>query len=526
VHDELAREQHERYGVCERHRGDAVTVKRGAFVLLAATLVVSRAHADARAEAAARQALTQARTQHAAHHYDRALTVLAAAEKACEPDRCSATLLAQLLRDIGTMQILDGDEEKGRSNFASALSFDSSIELNASYAVDDIRAIWNDVKSNGGAATHEQPSGDFDHTPAAEQKRDVPLPVYIEYHGSAHPSSLVVRYQGPGMTSFKRLKLARVGSGWGGVLPCGASKTGVLRYYFQGFDSDDLPILDGGDKRHPYTVPIRDSIQGRLPHLPGHRAPTMCGEGLDEETTSESTEPTTHPSTTAATAPRGFSRVWIGIAAGIDFTILPGGKDVCSRSTGGPPLDPNWACTSDTPVVDADFPSQAENPTLVPGQAGNVTSGVQPANVRVKVTLDYAITQNLLVGAAVGYVADAYQGGVGVHFPPIHLEARGTWVFGDEPLVHAGFAPFITLAAGVAEYDTNLTVTVAQNNIAGERPVQAWHVGGPGFVALASGARFAFSPRAAFSLGVRATLGFGTSTFPAFGPEIALQFGL
>ena len=47
------------------------------------------------------------------------------------------------------------------------------------------------------------------------------------------------------------------------------------------------------------------------------------------------------------------------------------------------------------------------------------------------------------------------------------------------------------------EYDATLTVTVSQNNVAGQQPVQAWHVGGPGFVALEGGVRYAFSARAA-----------------------------
>ncbi len=489
------------------------------------------AHADARAEAAARQALTRARAQHAAHHYSQALTILNAAEKSCEPDRCSPNLLAQLLRDIGTMQILDGDEDKGRSNFAAALAFDGALDLNPAYAANDVRAIWNGVKSgSGGGPSANQPSGDFDHTPAPEQKKDVPLPVYVEYHGSAHPSSVVVKYQAPGTSTFKRLKLVRVGSGWGQIIPCGASKLGTLRYYFQGFDSDDLPILDGGDKRHPYTVAIRESVQTH-PHLPGHRAPTTCGEGLDEEETA--TEQPTEGGTGTGTEPpptthigHGFARIWIGIAGAVDFTVLPAGTSVCSRNTSdGTQSDPNWSCTSDTPEG-IDFPKTAsENLSLASGKAGNVTSGLQPANVRIKLTFDYAITQNLLIGAAFGYVAGAYQGGISPHFAPIHLEVRATWVFGSEALSHVGFAPFATLAAGLGEYDANLTILVSQTGVSGQRPVQAWHVGGPGFAALAGGARFAFSQRAALLIGARATIGFGVGTFPAFGPEIGLQAG-
>ncbi len=378
------------------------------------------------------------------------------------------------------------------------------------------------VASTARSQTVEQPSGDFEHTPAPEQKKDIPLPVFVEYRGSAHPASVVVRYAMPGSSSFRRLPLRRVGSGWGNVIPCGAVKLGTVRYYFQGLDGEGLPILDGGDKRHPYTVVVKDHLDGPPPHLPGRRAPTMCGEGVEDEDAPVDTRPMNTPSSST----KAYARFWVGVSGSIDFTVVPNGNDVCSRASGGGPTDPNWTCTSNTPEG-IDFPvDNNESGTLVQGKAGSVNSGLEPANVRVKLTFDYAITQNLMVGIAFGFVAGAYQGGIAPRFPPIHIEARATWIFGAEPLSQVGFAPFVQLAGGVAEYDANLAITVTQNNIAGSRPVQAWHVGGPGFVALGGGVRFAFSPRVAMFLSARATAAFGASFFPAFGPELGLQAGL
>ncbi len=499
-------------------RGDAVKLERFAIALTASAIVFTArdATAGAREEAAAKNALARAHTQHASRHYNRALQILSQAEKECEPDRCSPSTIAMLFRDMGTMQVLNGDEEQARGNFAAAISFDASIDLDQAYASNEVRAAWSAVKS----PQTEQPSGDFDHTPAPAQKENVPLPVYVEYHGSAHPASVVVRYEQNG--SYRRLALVHIGSGWGNVIPCGASKLGTLHYYFQGLDSEGLPVLDGGDKRHPYGVSIKANIDGQAPHLPGHRAPTTCGEGLTEDEEGHSETQPTPPETNA---PKRFARVWIGVSAAIDFTVLPAGNDVCARDTNGNPTDSNWSCTSDTPEG-LNFPaSQTENATLVQGDSGKVVSGVQTSNVRVKATFDYAVTSNLLLGAAFGFVAGAYGGSVSPKFPPIHIEARGTWVFGNEPLAQAGFAPYVEIAGGVAEYDANLTITVNQNTFTGSRPVQAWHVGGPGFLALEGGLRYAFSARAAFILGMRATAAFGTSFFPAFGPDIALVFG-
>ena len=220
-----------------------------------------------------------------------------------------------------------------------------------------------------------------------------------------------------------------------------------------------------------------------------------------------------------------FVRVWIGVSGAMDFTVLPGGTDVCTRNADGSASDGNWSCTNDTPEG-TDFPAtKSENASLVQGKAGSVTSGVQPANVRVKATFDYAVTQNLLLGGAVGYVAGTYNGTITSHFVPMHLEVHGTWLFGTAPLSRVGFAPFVQLAGGVGEYDSNLTIMVEQNGVPGARPVQAWHVGGPGFVAFETGLRYAYSARAGLFLGARATAAFGTSFFPAFGPDITLQIG-
>ncbi len=258
-------------------KGPARALALGLALALVA-LAPRTAFAGARQEAGAKRDLARAKAEHRAHRDTAALATLKRAESACEPDNCTPETLAAVLRDLGSLQVLRGDEERGRSNFSAALSFDPNIELDRAYASSKVRDVWNDVKS----PQTSQPSGDFEHTPAAEQRASVPLPVFVTYNGSAHPVSVVVRYRGPGMSSFRRLELVRLSGGWGNVIPCGAVKLGRVQYYFEGFDSDGLPILESGDKRHPYSVPVKEQIEGPRPHLPGQRAPTMCGEGLVE----------------------------------------------------------------------------------------------------------------------------------------------------------------------------------------------------------------------------------------------------
>ena len=142
----------------------------------------------------------------------------------------------------------------------------------------------------------------------------------------------------------------------------------------------------------------------------------------------------------------------------------------------------------------------AATPALVPHQRGTASSELSPGGVHVLATIDYAATANLLVGVRLGYVANAYPGdaaaSAGKTFAAaIHAEARGTWVFGDEPIARSGLAPYVFVAAGVAHFDAPVTVMIAQQGVAGERAVHAWFVSGPAFGGVGGGARYAFSPR-------------------------------
>jgi hypothetical protein len=108
---------------------------------------------------------------------------------------------------------------------------------------------------------------------------------------------------------------------------------------------------------------------------------------------------------------------------------------------------------------------------------------------------------------------------------PIHLELRGTYLFGDRPLTHSGFAPLLFVAGGIGEFDASTTVGVVTTGVPGVRPMLAWQTGGPGFVAVGAGVRYAFSPRVAFSAALKASGAFGGGFFATGAPELGLQYG-
>jgi hypothetical protein len=238
-----------------------------------------------------------------------------------------------------------------------------------------------------------------------------------------------------------------------------------------------------------------------------------------------------------AIAAGAYARWWVGIEGALDFLSLPEGDDLCTLGSRAMPENASgYYCTNPN---GSDFPTRStpgQNASLIAGQAGHVSGGVHPGDARVLVAVDYALTSELLVGARLGYALNTYpSAGAAVtdhraFGSKIHLEMRGTYVFGDAPLTHTGFAPTLLAAIGVAEFDGHATSIVSMNAnpevVPVSQPVNIWRTNGPWFVAAGGGVRYQLSPRAAFNAALRVNVAFGgVGALLSYGPDIAFQYG-
>jgi hypothetical protein len=501
------------------------------LVLACAFLMPRAAHAlDRRTEAAAKQAIVQAAKDHAASDDDGALLRLRRALRSCGSSRCTTPTRAALLRDTGVIEFARGDRTKATTSFGEALDLAEDLPWNAAYDNADVLAEWAAVKDERAALHETPPEGDFEHVPESEQAVNTPLPIYAEINAPG-VARVVVKYRMAGETELKRKNLRRFGGGWGGTIPCADVKRGLLRYFIQAFDADGTPIGNSGDVHHLYFVPIRWALVGEPPHLPGSAPPETCGPGghPEEEAPAESTS-----------APAGgvvagrYVHLWIGFAGSVDVTTVPSASDVCALNASGTPVSSGFYCTNPD---GSDFPTRTTPTTSgtarvpVPGRSGVSEGGIVTGDVRLLVTIDYAVNPNFLTGARFGYVDQSYPGaaagndGHGATIP-IHLELRETYLFGNAPLARSGFAPYAFFSAGYAKADTSQISAEEEVGVTGQRPVVVWKLGGPYFVAAGVGARYAFSPRVAFLTGIKAALPFGSGgILPSVAPELELQYG-
>jgi hypothetical protein len=609
-----------------------VIVLAGTFAALPAQAVDRKAEQEA--QALEKKAIEEDSLN---MNYAGAVKKLQAAIGKCDGDKCGAPIRAALLRDLGAMQILNSDADGGKASFAQALAIDASLDLDPAYKTPQVEQAWNEVKAGkkkGPPPPKEEPSGppasqpagDFAHTPAPEALVRTPLPIYAEYSGSETLARVIVKYKAPGMGDWKPLELPKLSGGWGAIIPCKDVAQGTIQYYIQGFNAANDPVATSGTRSKPFTVPVKQSIAGSPPALPGQEAPKQCSETSgaavecppdfpgcnnkkgpgedckkDSECASNScvddkcadkkpggakcdaddecasgnctegscTAPkkaggetcTDNDECESGTCKEGTcegegsgkgKKFWIGVTVSGSFYFVPSTTDVCTladpvtapNSTATPgttPLTPNNPYWCVDPNSGQNFPgtNQLTNDRIA--KNGNlVQSGFAPqlGQWRVLLSFDYALNQNMMLGARLGYVFGTDPAStVGAPFPPIHLEARFTYLLGKGPI-----QPMAFLGAGAGEFDAFVPVPVFLNacdpttkpacamNMT--QPKQqttenAWITAGPVFGVIGVGARVRFAKRFALSLAGKAEAAAGGSAgaLIGIGPEVGIQYG-
>jgi hypothetical protein len=220
-------------------------------------------------------------------------------------------------------------------------------------------------------------------------------------------------------------------------------------------------------------------------------------------------------------------RFWIGVTGELDLQMLPAANDVCLLGASATSSS-GYTCTS---ADGTDYPTRADrsqNDLIVVGRADSVSGGLATGNRRLGISVDLAVTENLLVGARVAYVLGRPPGAAPADgaFSPLHLELRATYVLGERPLSTSGFAFYALAGTGLAEFDGHVSVTVVEQGVSGARTVEAWKAESPLFVTAGLGVRWAMTPSAAILVApLKATLSSGHAT-PVLSPELGVQIAL
>jgi hypothetical protein len=254
---------------------------------------------------------------------------------------------------------------------------------------------------------------------------------------------------------------------------------------------------------------------------------------------------------TASTSGRGkLRRVWVGVSLQADLYFLKSADNVCqvvplknsmgqnNANAGSPVNTQGYFCVDGNGNL---FPNggvtlkdgtklsgSATNGDIVSGVGDQVVGGISPLqNIRLLLSFDYALNQNMMLGARAGLVLGTAPTNQAFSIP-LHLEARFTYLFGKNALTSV-IAPYAFLGLGAGEFDAKVPVTVHLNvnGTDNKGTENAWTTGGPVFFALGAGLRFGLGSRVALTAALKfeGALG-GTAGFlPGLAPELGVAFG-
>ncbi len=577
-------------------------------------------------DAAAKKKIDEAiNTHYLQTSFDKAESVLLGVIQACE-DKCSPSVKAQAWMYVGIVRGSGrGDAAGATDAFLQAVMLDPGVQLDDALATPETQEAFATAKGQGGNAPAPTPTPGADAAPAPaapampaagtmqctptirEVQTRRAVPVSCE---SAQPTAAsgALFYMEFGGETWHEVPMDKKGTSLQGTVPCEATAlAGTLRVYVEARDASGNIVDMHGTRAQPLEFTVLGATSQPPPAFPGMEAPPRCEEHADcppdfpgcqgkagvkewgdscgsndECQTNYCSSGSCEFCQTDADCPGKGScddgycsggsgggggkspsgrakKIWVGAHFAADLPII-GGEDVCSLES---QTDGGWNCFYATPPQGSAGDSVQYPYNPYPGAGGKVNTGMALATMRALLSFDYALLDQLTLGARAGL---AFNGGPkaagGAGFLPVHAEGRVSYWFA--PLNRTGFRPYVHLGGGLGQVDAKVRVKIADCN-AGlynttnsyaecraqatggqvdpadlrldpyapdgniNQPVQmeldAYRRMGTMFIAPGGGVVYAFSPNAGLQLNVDAKILFPTTGL-AISPSLGFVLGL
>ncbi len=522
--------------------------------------------------------------------FPKAIGKLKDALKKCGTDGCTPAVVAKLHVSLGTIYGLgNGKLDQAKDEFILGLKADPAVTVDSALTNPDLDKAFAEAKkaAGGGAAPagtggttgggKKPPAADGEagtHKAPPEQVVNTPVPIYMEPSEEQPASKVTLRYKPFGSKTYTSVELKKMGTGFGGEIPCkDVTTTGDIKYFFALTDEAGEAAGTLGTTKDPYKVTIKNEIDGEAPTLPGQKAPDQCkdisgscppdfpgckdalvapkerGAGASCDETLLCSEPfvCTKGTCEDVGGAKSKKRNLVSLGLQLDWLIVGSRNDVCSAGASD-----SYACflTGTSHQFDG-IPGSASTKSGTSGGTNGVVGGGSFGDVRLLVGYDRQLFASLplTLGVRLGW---AFGGSPtpdnvldkdgtlknstqspALGFHPFHGEARATYHF-------LGFfekkkiRPYAFVGGGIAQVNASVPIkvcdlegtnaTACKSGVGKVVDVDAYQITGLGFIGLGVGATYGITPSFGVSAEVKMMIMVPTSGFvvsPNFGPVLA-----
>jgi hypothetical protein len=583
-------------------------VHRLSYRLLTLALVVLfalPAQAQYTRDAAASRKIDEAiNTHYLATEFDKAEAVLTGTIKACE-DKCSPQTLAKAWMYVGIVRGSGRNDQTGaKEAFQSALALDPNIKLDAGLATPETQASFNNSGGGGAVETPATPAaaapaaagdaggGGLTCTPAVTEIQ-TRRPVPVQCTSDEEVTHVELRYKAFGAETWKTLKMEHKGKSFRAQIPCDATTdAGILKLYVTGKNATGAPTVGWGTKNEPIEFSLAEETAAEPPSFDDADAPPRCAAkeicppdfpGCDNGKSSggsvdwggscgnsgdcksgllcmDGTCETAPSCSTTADCPAGtcengkctvsggggggptgpYKKWWFGLHVAQDVAFV-GGDNVCMPES---QQNDNFAC-----YLSGDREKVYDPQFFGLKAVGRIPTGTVAATTRFLLSIDRALTANIMVGARIGYAINGGPPGgrqvtyndkvpgqpytiksvdkPGQSFLPFHFELRASYWFGNNALARTGLRPYVHAGGGLAQVDAKVVVNVRDDDTDSSptaTTADGWKKLGQGFITVGGGGVWAFSQKVGAQLNLNAMYML-SATGIVLEPSLGMVFG-
>jgi hypothetical protein len=546
----------------------------GAIVLVSVPFAAPAIAADAKAENEAKKLDSDAMdVDFLSLDYPAAKKKLDSAIAKCGKEKCSASIVSMLHRDLGIVAINMGDTVLGDTAFKAAVKADASVTMPRDYLdKPEVKSAWEAAKGKGSspdpkptaepkpdpkpkADPKPEPEPPSKPTPAPEDDglagegglsiatKKAPagfeLPVWVEVSSTTDAVAVKVAFKTDEMDRYRPIDARKVGGKFVAVLPCQAtSAVGTLKVYARAYDAEGAELDHVGTLKAPLTIKIVEKLASddEAPLLPGDQEPQKCSSGAEHSTKKPEgsgcesddecgdglacvddggdagkTGCSEGQREVERAAALAVPKFWIGADFEADLFFLGSETQLCDVGS-------SWSCTQNG--QDVGTPATNAPVSVTSNAAGTTAGGATLGTLRVMLSADYFVIPELTLGVRLGY---AFGGSPSTttSFMPYHAELRLQYF-----LMPRGVRPYVMVAGGLAEFDPHIVIKgLTQNDGTPIGDVDGYRRVGQGFAAAGGGLWFGIGQHAAINLGLKALIPLPTFTFGVAG-EVGVKFGI